>query len=171
MHFAAHLAVVSFRRQPDDDRHAADTSTHHFVTFLSAGSLQHASNKNYKAFVKALLRVLTDAHFLSKHPMHFCIRLLVIDHACCCSCCCCCCVSYPTRSSHRFITPHAANKNYKAFVKALLRVSTDALNSDDAKEIENLAGTIRADKVKAEKAAAAAKKGCECPVFSCFCLV
>jgi hypothetical protein len=26
---------------------------------------------------------------------------------------------------HRFITPHAANKNYKAFVKALLRVTTD----------------------------------------------
>jgi hypothetical protein len=65
----------------------------------------------------------------------------------------------------RFITPHAANKNYKAFVKALLRVTTDPLSSDDAKEIENTAGTIRADKVKAEKAAAAAKKGCECPVL------
>ncbi|WIA24112.1 hypothetical protein OEZ86_007317 [Tetradesmus obliquus] len=58
-----------------------------------------------------------------------------------------------------FITPHATNKNYKAFVKALLRVSADPLNSDDAKEIENTAGTLRADKVKAEKAAAAAKKG------------
>jgi hypothetical protein len=65
-------------------------------------------------------------------------------------------------SNCRFITPHATNKNYKAFVKALLRVSADPLNSDDAKEIENTAGTIRADKVKAEKAAAAAKKGCEC---------
>jgi hypothetical protein len=52
-------------------------------------------------------------------------------------------------------------------VKALLRLSTDALNSDDAKEIENLAGTIRADKFKAEKAAAAAKKGCE---YRCLCL-
>jgi hypothetical protein len=47
-------------------------------------------------------------------------------------------------------------------VKALLRVAADPLNSEDAKEVENTAGTIRADKVKAEKAAAAAKKGCEC---------
>jgi hypothetical protein len=29
----------------------------------------------------------------------------------------------------RFITPHAANKNYKASVKALLRVTTDPLSS------------------------------------------
>eukprot|EP00882_Tetradesmus_deserticola_P006804 GHRQ01007164.1.p1 GENE.GHRQ01007164.1~~GHRQ01007164.1.p1 ORF type:complete len:239 (+),score=137.84 GHRQ01007164.1:291-1007(+) len=58
-----------------------------------------------------------------------------------------------------FIAPHAANKNYKAFVKALLRAATEPLGSEDAKEIENLAGTLRADKVKAEKAAAAAKKG------------
>lgn len=35
------------------------------------------------------------------------------------------------------------------------------MTSEDAKEVENAAGTIRADKVKAEKAAAAAKKGGE----------
>jgi hypothetical protein len=57
--------------------------------------------------------------------------------------------------------PHIANKNYKAFLKNLLKQATDPLSSEDAKEIENAAGTIRADKVKAEKAAAAAKKGCE----------
>lgn len=64
-------------------------------------------------------------------------------------------------SGCRFITQHAANKNYKAFVKALLKASAEPLNSEDAKEIENTAGTIRADKVKAEKAAAVAKKGGE----------
>lgn len=58
-----------------------------------------------------------------------------------------------------FITQHRDNKNYKAFVKALLKVTAEPLNADDSKEIENLAGNIRADKVKAEKAAAAAKKG------------
>lgn len=64
--------------------------------------------------------------------------------------CCCCC---------RFINQHKDNKNYKAFLKALLKQATDPLTAEDAKEIENMAGTIRADKVKAEKAAAAAKKG------------
>lgn len=58
-----------------------------------------------------------------------------------------------------FFLPHTANKNYKVFIKTLLKASVDPLTSEEAKEIENAAGTIRADKVKAEKAAAAAKKG------------
>lgn len=58
-----------------------------------------------------------------------------------------------------FITQHKDNKNYKAFLKSLMKQATDPLSAEDAKEIENMAGTIRADKVKAEKAAAAAKKG------------
>eukprot|EP00775_Hariotina_reticulata_P007269 gene7269-7482_t len=58
-----------------------------------------------------------------------------------------------------FVLPHASNKNYKVFLKALLKIATEPVGSEDAKELENTAGTIRADKVKAEKAAAAAKKG------------
>jgi hypothetical protein len=40
---------------------------------------------------------------------------------------------------------------------------------ETGKEIENTAGTIRADKAKAEKASTAAKKGCECPSCSLYC--
>lgn len=57
--------------------------------------------------------------------------------------------------------PHIANKNYKAFLKLLLKLSVEGLSSEDTKEIENAVGTLRADKLKAEKAAAAAKKGGE----------
>lgn len=39
------------------------------------------------------------------------------------------------------------------------QIAVDPLTSEDAKEVENAAGTIRADKVKAEKAAAAKKGG------------
>lgn len=38
-----------------------------------------------------------------------------------------------------------------------MKLATDPLTSEDAKELEATAGTIRAEKVKAEKAAAAAK--------------
>jgi hypothetical protein len=44
----------------------------------------------------------------------------------------------------------------------LIQAGCEPLGAEEAKEIENLAGGIRADKVKAEKAAAAAKKGGEC---------
>lgn len=57
-----------------------------------------------------------------------------------------------------FVAPHAANKNYKAFLKALLRAAAAPLSAEDAKEIENAAAAVRADKVKEEKAALAAKK-------------
>eukprot|EP00877_Chromochloris_zofingiensis_P002961 jgi/Chrzof1/12666/Cz07g03020.t1 len=57
----------------------------------------------------------------------------------------------------RYIQPHSSSKNYKAFLKHLLKLATDPLTSEDAKELEATAGTIRAEKVKAEKAAAAAK--------------
>jgi hypothetical protein len=60
-----------------------------------------------------------------------------------------------------FFLPHIANKNYKAFLKLLLKLSVEGLSSEDTKEIENAVGTLRADKLKAEKAAAAAKKGGE----------
>ena len=41
----------------------------------------------------------------------------------------------------------------------------------DAREVGNLAGTLPADKAEAEKAAAAAKRGCEClPRFWVFAL-
>ncbi|KAF8055280.1 eukaryotic translation initiation factor 3 subunit J [Scenedesmus sp. PABB004] len=56
-----------------------------------------------------------------------------------------------------FVTQHAGHKNYKAYVKALLRAAAEPLPAEDAKEVEAVAAALRADKVKAEKAAAAAK--------------
>lgn len=56
---------------------------------------------------------------------------------------------------------HKESKNYKVLIKALLRGACEPLSTEDVKEVENSAGTIRADKVKAEKAAAAAKSKSE----------
>lgn len=57
----------------------------------------------------------------------------------------------------RYVLVHKDSKNYKVLIKALLRGACEPLSTEDVKEVENSAGTIRADKVKAEKAAAAAK--------------
>jgi hypothetical protein len=69
---------------------------------------------------------------------------------------------------------HKDSKNYKVLIKALLRGACEPLSTEDVKEVENAAGTIRADKVKAEKAAAAAKSKSECrdhvPALQCACL-
>jgi hypothetical protein len=36
----------------------------------------------------------------------------------------------------RYLAPHAASKNYKGLLKALLRAAMEPLSVDDAKEVE-----------------------------------
>ena len=52
---------------------------------------------------------------------------------------------------------HKDSKNYRAFLKAVIKKATEHLTGEDTKELENAIMTIRMDKQKAEKAAAAGK--------------
>jgi len=58
----------------------------------------------------------------------------------------------------RYITVHKESKNYKAFLKALVKLAVAPLTSTDTKEIEQSLGATRAEKHKAEQAELAAKK-------------
>ena len=62
----------------------------------------------------------------------------------------------------RLHSPH-----YKAMVKALLKAALGPVDVPQAKDIETCLAGVRADKVKEETAAKAAKKGallCSCPL-------
>lgn len=41
-----------------------------------------------------------------------------------------------TPPSRRYLLQHAASKNYKGLLKAVLRAAMEPLNADDAKEVE-----------------------------------
>lgn len=58
----------------------------------------------------------------------------------------------------RAILPHKDSKNYKVLLKAIVRLACAPLNSDQAKEVEDVAGTARVEKQKAEKAKLLEKK-------------
>jgi len=57
----------------------------------------------------------------------------------------------------RYVAIHKDSKNYRAFLKAVIKKATEHLTGEDTKELENAIMTIRMDKQKAEKAAAAGK--------------
>lgn len=59
----------------------------------------------------------------------------------------------------RYVLIHRDAKNYKAFLKALIKKSCDILPSTEVKDVETSLAGLRSDKFKAEQAEAAAKKG------------
>ncbi|GBF87442.1 eukaryotic translation initiation factor 3 subunit J-like protein [Raphidocelis subcapitata] len=66
---------------------------------------------------------------------------------------------YAEQLAGRYVLPHAANKNYKGLLKAVIRLAMEPLSVDEAKEVETAVAGVRAEKVKAQQAAQAAKKG------------
>lgn len=60
-------------------------------------------------------------------------------------------------AAKRYVLPHAPQKHYKALIKALLRAVLEPLTAEEARDIETCAAAVRAEKVKADKAAAAAR--------------
>lgn len=58
----------------------------------------------------------------------------------------------------RHITPHADNKNFKSFLKSLVKLACEPLTSQEIKDVETSLAGLRAEKHKAEVAAASATK-------------
>lgn len=58
----------------------------------------------------------------------------------------------------RYVISHRENKNFKAFLKAVIKLSCEPLTVQETKDIETAIAGLRTDKVKAEVAAASAKK-------------
>lgn len=59
----------------------------------------------------------------------------------------------------RYVSVHKDNKNYKAFLKALIKGACAPLTSAETKDVETSVAGLRTDKFKAEQAEAATKKG------------
>lgn len=57
----------------------------------------------------------------------------------------------------RYLQPHAANKHYKALVKALLRAACGPLPSTEVKDVETCVSGVKAERLKAEKEAEKAR--------------
>lgn len=66
--------------------------------------------------------------------------------------------AYAEQLAGRYLLPHSGSKNYKGLLKAVLRAAMEPLAADDAKEVEQAVAGVRSEKVKAQQAAAAAKK-------------
>ena len=72
----------------------------------------------------------------------------------------CLCAAHWADSILAIVTPASAAARLPSLHPCAqpFQIAVDPLTSEDAKEVENAAGTIRADKVKAEKAAAAGRE-------------
>jgi translation initiation factor 3 subunit J len=79
---------------------------------------------------------------------------------------------YAADVAKHYGAPHAKNKQYRVFVKALTRALCTEMDTEGIKEVETTLAGIRSDKLKeARQAASGAKKGAPRLGFSCFVLV
>lgn len=64
---------------------------------------------------------------------------------------------FATEIVARHVTIHKDSKQYKAFVKSLIKAMLEPMGSEESKDIETCVAGVRSDKIKAEKAKAADK--------------
>lgn len=68
---------------------------------------------------------------------------------------------YAATIASKYVVGHGENKNYKAFLKSLIKHMCAPLPSTECKDLETCIAGVRSDKHKAEQAAVAAKTKCK----------